>query len=463
MISKQEILSRARDWGLRPEVVEKDYVLGWMLAAVSADPEASESWILKGGTCVKKCFIETYRFSEDLDFSLLPEASYDLDAITSTLARLADRVGEMSGIGMPHDQIIVRPRTDKFGRATFEGRVGYRGPMQAPSWPRILFDITQHEPVLEEPTHRAVIHPYTDALSEPTLVRTYAFEELLAEKTRALFERTRPRDLYDVVYIVSNVEGIDVARLRLLFQSKCTVKQLKAPSRRELVALIGNSVELRSDWESMLAHQLQELPPIEGVLQRIEEALSWMEERATRVFEARPAAMARMDGVPFEGFTPAPTGGVMERLRFAGANRLLVEFSYHGKARRVEPYSLRVAGTGNLLLYAHELASGIVKSFKVAEIVNLRVTQSTFAPRYAIELGFAPIADGSLPAIRRTTGGVTYRRPAHNRAGRVYTFECPICGKRFRRKKHDSRLREHTYPNSLVRCSGRTGVFVGMA
>ncbi|MBK8648948.1 MAG: nucleotidyl transferase AbiEii/AbiGii toxin family protein [Gemmatimonadetes bacterium] len=104
---------------------------------------------MKGGTCVKKCFIETYRFSEDLDFSLRPEASYDLGAITSTLARLADRVGEMSGIVMPHDQVIVRPRQDSFGRATFEGRVGYRGPMQAPSWPRILFDITQHEPVLE--------------------------------------------------------------------------------------------------------------------------------------------------------------------------------------------------------------------------------------------------------------------------------------------------------------------------
>lgn len=463
MISKQEILSRAREWGLRPEVVEKDYVLGWMLASVRADPEASESWILKGGTCVKKCFIETYRFSEDLDFSLRPEASYDLGAITSTLARLADRVGEMSGVVMPHDQIIVRPRSDKFGRATFEGRVGYRGPMQAPSWPRILFDITQHEPVLEEPAHRAVIHPYTDALPEPALVRTYAFEELLAEKTRALYERTRPRDLYDVVYIVSNVEGIDVARLRLLFQSKCTVKQLKTPSRRELVQQISNSAELRAEWDSMLAHQLQELPPIDGVLQRIEDALSWMEERATRVSEARPAASARMDGVPFTGFTTVASGGVMERLRFAGANRLLVEFSYHGKARRVEPYSLRVAGTGNLLLYAHELASGIVKSFKVAEIVNLRVTQSTFAPRYAIELGFAPVVSGLMPAIRPPRTGVTYRRPARSRAGPVYTFECPICGKRFRRKKHDSRLRVHTYPDGYVQCGGRSGVFVGVS
>lgn len=31
-------------------------------------------WILKGATCIKKYYFETYRFSEDLDFSLLPEA-----------------------------------------------------------------------------------------------------------------------------------------------------------------------------------------------------------------------------------------------------------------------------------------------------------------------------------------------------------------------------------------------------
>jgi predicted nucleotidyltransferase component of viral defense system len=49
-------------------------VLGWLLAAASQHAVVREHWILKGGTCVKKCFFETYRFSEDLDFSLLPAA-----------------------------------------------------------------------------------------------------------------------------------------------------------------------------------------------------------------------------------------------------------------------------------------------------------------------------------------------------------------------------------------------------
>ena len=67
MISKAAILERAAEWQLTPEVVEKDYVLGWMLAGIALHPATTRNWVFKGGTCLKKCVIETYRFSEDLD------------------------------------------------------------------------------------------------------------------------------------------------------------------------------------------------------------------------------------------------------------------------------------------------------------------------------------------------------------------------------------------------------------
>ncbi len=67
MIQKQELLDLAKDFGLRPDVVEKDYVLGWLLAGIGEHPATRDTWVFKGGTCLKKCFFETYRFSEDLD------------------------------------------------------------------------------------------------------------------------------------------------------------------------------------------------------------------------------------------------------------------------------------------------------------------------------------------------------------------------------------------------------------
>ena len=62
MIDRREILEAASSFSLLPNVVEKDYVLGWILAGINAHEELAESWVFKGGTCLKKCYFETYRF-----------------------------------------------------------------------------------------------------------------------------------------------------------------------------------------------------------------------------------------------------------------------------------------------------------------------------------------------------------------------------------------------------------------
>jgi hypothetical protein len=50
MIDKREILEAASSFSLLPNVVEKDYVLGWILAGINAHEELAESWAFKGGT-----------------------------------------------------------------------------------------------------------------------------------------------------------------------------------------------------------------------------------------------------------------------------------------------------------------------------------------------------------------------------------------------------------------------------
>ena len=85
------------------------------------------------------------------------------------------------------DAVVIRQRRNRQGQATFEGRIGYRGPLAYPGTPKILFDLTRHEAVLEPPAERPILHPYPDELPRDTTVRAYSFHELLAEKTRALF------------------------------------------------------------------------------------------------------------------------------------------------------------------------------------------------------------------------------------------------------------------------------------
>ena len=49
MISQTELNERVQQWGMRPEVVEKDYVIGWVLWGIGSDPELADWWAFKGG------------------------------------------------------------------------------------------------------------------------------------------------------------------------------------------------------------------------------------------------------------------------------------------------------------------------------------------------------------------------------------------------------------------------------
>ncbi len=56
MIDRAEILAVATELSLTPDVIEKDYVLGWLLAGINTQEELAQTWIFKGGTCLKKCY-----------------------------------------------------------------------------------------------------------------------------------------------------------------------------------------------------------------------------------------------------------------------------------------------------------------------------------------------------------------------------------------------------------------------
>ena len=89
MIKKIEILTKAKELNLKPDIVEKDYVLNWILAGIAADPVLSKSQIFKGGTCLKKCFFENYRFSEDLDFTLTDQETLNSEFLAAQFNQIA--------------------------------------------------------------------------------------------------------------------------------------------------------------------------------------------------------------------------------------------------------------------------------------------------------------------------------------------------------------------------------------
>lgn len=413
MITKAALLERARAQDLRPTTVEKDYVLGWMLAAISQHPRLSQ-WVFKGGTCLKKCYFETYRFSEDLDFTVPAEAELSAEGIMSDLAEAGVWVAELSGVSFPAEKIKVEKYTNPRGKDSYQAKVAYacRLNLAPNSLQRVKFDITQDELLADTPDHRLVSHPYEDAQDPGSRVRCYSIDEILAEKTRALYERQgRARDVYDIVHLSHGFrDSIDPSKASALLRQKFAFKGLPAPTVERIVGRLEEGA-LRANWTNQLAHQLPKLPPIEGFLADLVDAIAWWlapeKARPPLPMVAGSAGETLVSRQRFPKSLTAPgrrgldrsTGRValdlssegLDRIRYAARNRLCAEVRYRDVTRIVEPYSLRQSTRGNTLLYVYQLLKGGspdegLKSLDATKIQAATITGKPFTPRYLVEL-----------------------------------------------------------------------------
>lgn len=250
-----------------------DYVIGWALWAIGSEPRLADSWSFKGGTCLKKCYLDTSRFSEDLDFTVLPNGPSKPDEVLAMLEDLVGRIQNESGIDFTGRPPRVRMRPNG---QSLEAGIYYRGPRNSPSYARIRLDLTIAEDVVCPTVPRRIVHEYPDTLPAPAEVRCYAIEELFAEKLRAMGERTRPRDLYDIVTLFRQRNLLPSPEsVRSIFRKKCEAKGLPEFTL-EAIQSSPFRAELESEWFNMLAHQLPDLPSLEDYWEGLPALFDWL-------------------------------------------------------------------------------------------------------------------------------------------------------------------------------------------
>jgi predicted nucleotidyltransferase component of viral defense system len=389
VIPHAEILALRDEWGLRDDVVEKDYALGWLLGAIASQPELSSRWVFKGGTCLRKCFYETYRFSEDLDFTVVDGGPETADELLPVMRRAAAWLRERTGIELEIDPSMFRPGQNRRGKPIMTIRVGYRGPRNPPNVPKVKIDLTSDE-VLASPTDtRSILHPYSDSGDLTVEVATYGIVELLAEKIRALVERCRPRDLYDVINVYRHPELIESpADVREALKVKCEHAAVPVPD----AAAIHSSPfrkELEQEWANMLAHQLPHLPAISEYWSAVEAMFEWLNGASRK-------ALRRIEPREKVDTTWAPPrsmaawgGGRLDLLRYAGSNRLKVDIDYRAERgrqgwRRVEPYAFRRTQDGHTIAVVVN-DRGQTRSYRTDRMIGLRVSDEPFIPKYLVE------------------------------------------------------------------------------
>lgn len=476
MISKQEIMALAAELQLQAHVVEKDYALGWFLAGIAAHPVIGPRWVFKGGTCLKKCYFETYRFSEDLDFTLPDAEHLDEAFLGGVFAEIGDWVYDACGLQLPPETRKFEVFTNPRGSQSAQGRVGYRGPLgRAGDPPRIKLDLATDEILVLDPVRRPVHHPYSDLPADGIHVLSYSFEEVFAEKMRALAERQRPRDLYDVVHLYRRQDlQPDRALVRSTLARKCEFKGIPVPTYATLTDR-PERVAIEVEWDQMLAHQLPVCPPFAEFWQELPAVFEWLNERASPpVLAAISMGRTPMDAtwrLPAMVQAWGAQAGSLETIRFAAANHLCVQLDYtkeNGErtAPVIEPYSVRRTSAGDLLLFGVKSDTSESRSYRLDRISAVTVTRQGFQPRFAVELtASGPLTTlpverqrGHSPGLRAAPSRASVSRPKNPAGGfgQTYSFECTLCGKTFKRSTYDAKLNPHKNKQGWP-CPGRVG------
>jgi predicted nucleotidyltransferase component of viral defense system len=218
-----------------------------------------------------------YRFSEDLDYTLLPGSSVNPDTIRQDLADVFKMIYESFGIKVEVSDITITPFPDKEGLFV-QIRVPYQGPLlSSGSLPKIKLDLSQEEIMVDSPCFLPLIHHYSDKDKIASPVLCYSLYEIFAEKVRAYVERTRPRDIYDIVHLYNHFLGKRLSKETLLkvLGQKFVHKNLEFPYSLLSISQ-DNLQEAKADWTSMLGNQIADLQPIAQYLDKVAEIIKWV-------------------------------------------------------------------------------------------------------------------------------------------------------------------------------------------
>jgi len=264
--------------GVSWDILERDYLVSWILAGIEQVRSLCDALAFKGGTALKKCYFGDYRFSEDLDFSSMegvPTGDALEQAMQETCDVAAALLDEYAPVEIASERYTER-EPHPGGQEAFT--IHARLPWHRQPHTRLMIEITMDEKVLRPVQKRKVIHGYGEPLEAK--VQAYALEEIVAEKLRAILQhteklhergwsRSRARDYYDLWRVMGTYrEQMDLSDFLSFLHEKCALRNLsfEGPEsffQERMLAYVEKT------WQQWLGPLVPELPTFETMIREL--------------------------------------------------------------------------------------------------------------------------------------------------------------------------------------------------
>ena len=174
-------------------IAENEIVLTYLLQLM-AERGILDKLAFKGGTCLRKMFIGSGgRFSTDLDFTLVEE--HDHEDVILTMMEAFEQPFHGIQFGVPDDSYYE----------TQDGLSWGVSPVYAHDWnpggqSQIRLQVSRREvPTLPPSRNAQSVQSYFRHLPfDPADITCLTLPEIIAEKIRACYQRSKARDIYDL-------------------------------------------------------------------------------------------------------------------------------------------------------------------------------------------------------------------------------------------------------------------------
>ncbi|HVB01384.1 MAG TPA: nucleotidyl transferase AbiEii/AbiGii toxin family protein [Acidimicrobiales bacterium] len=248
VLTRHAITRRADEDGVGAAVVERDYVLAHIVAQLHRLqlPDGSHL-VFKGGTALRLVHIGNYRYSADLDFTLIN------GSVVAATAAMAD----VLAAALEHTGMPMLELTEGDSPA-----ISYVGPLGAGKPRRIKLDLSDSE-VVESVEQRTILPDVWPDLPDEVPFDVYPIKEITAEKLRCIIQRVQCRDIYDIFRLVEDV-GVDLAKVRPLFERKAEAKGIDPASFEERIEDRLDRYKIR--WETEMPEHVADPPRFDDVV-----------------------------------------------------------------------------------------------------------------------------------------------------------------------------------------------------
>jgi predicted nucleotidyltransferase component of viral defense system len=226
-------------WRTLPQV-EQDLVISRVLVDLYNEPYIKDVLVFRGGTALNKLFLKPpARYSEDIDF-----VQKRSEPIGKTIDSI--RILLKPWLGDPQWKI-----TQRSAKLIYK----YESVNKVPTKLKIEINTTEHFQVL--PLCLEKFDVRSEWFNGSADIITYEIDELMATKLRALYQRRKGRDLFDVWYVAKQ-KLIDLNRVFEIFSKYCTNDNTNIQGKGFLknLELKKNHPDFQSDMSALLPMEL---------------------------------------------------------------------------------------------------------------------------------------------------------------------------------------------------------------